>query len=68
MERRKRPPERNDRGEEKEKGMPPLSKSEAVDAMERFKNLTRKILDVPPEKLRAEQERFKRAREQKRGS
>jgi hypothetical protein len=34
-----------------------LSRADAVEAMDRFKNLTRKLLSVPREKIQIEQQR-----------
>jgi hypothetical protein len=66
MDKPPRPPERNDSTEASAEK--PLTKAGAVKAMERFKNLTRSLLNVPQEKLRAEQEAYKKSKDQRRGS
>jgi hypothetical protein len=48
----------HDRNDSTEAGVKkPLSKSEAAKAMDRFKNLARKLLNVPREKIQIEQQR-----------
>ena len=38
----------------------PMTKAEAAKAMDRFKDLTRRLLKVPRERLQAEEERHQR--------
>ena len=44
----------------------PMTKAEAAKAMDRFKDLTRGLLNVSKEQLRAEEERHMRERPKKR--
>ena len=46
----------------------PLTKAEAVKAMGRFKNLTRNLLNVPREKIQAEEKHYQKGRDRKRQS
>lgn len=60
-----RPHERSDSTEANDER--PLTKTEAAQAMDRFKNLTRKLLKVPTEKLKAEEENYRAAKPHRRG-
>jgi hypothetical protein len=57
----KRPPRDRSDSTEASAGKP-LTKAEAAKAMDRFKNLTRTLLNVPREKLNAEQQRYEQSK------
>ena len=60
MPRRQPPLERSDSTEANAET--PLTQAEAVEAMEKFKDLTRKLLSVPRSKVEKEHKRFRARR------